>query len=149
MKSIKRGRAPSIREGIAGIGMGIFGVFWCVMAAGMGAPPLFVGFGVIFILIAVANAVYSLSNATRKNRYSEYDITGTDEETDPLNARFGGAEQAAARCVHCGATLAVDDRFCPGCGSRVYPQERRVCPDCGKVLAADDRFCGGCGRKID
>lgn len=128
MKSIKRGRGPSMMGGIVGIAMALFGVFWTIMALSIGAPWMFAGFGVIFILIAVGNAAYNFMNATGKNRYSEYDITTDDEEPDPLNEYFGEekpAEEAGERkneyafCPYCGTKLDEGDNYCRKCGKRV------------------------------
>ena len=71
MKSIKRGRGPSMMNGIVGIFVALFGVFWTIMAAGMGGGFMAI-FGIFFIAIAVMNVIYNFKNATGKNRYSEY-----------------------------------------------------------------------------
>ena len=123
MKSIKRGRGPSIMDGIGGIVGAIFGVIWTVSASSMGAPGLFTLFGVVFIAICLGSALYEFYNATRKNRFSEYDITEGDEEPDELNRYFSGQEtpeskttDAAAYCPFCGQATEPDHRFCSRCG---------------------------------
>ena len=67
MKSIKPGRGPSMMSGIVSIAIGIFGVIWTVGAASIGGG-LFTLFGLVFIIIAIVNAVYNFKNATNKNR---------------------------------------------------------------------------------
>ena len=62
----------------------IFGIFWTIMAASMGAPVFFPIFGVIFILLGVVQAVYHFKNATGEERFSEFDIVDSREEPDPL-----------------------------------------------------------------
>ena len=128
MKSIKPGRGPSMMGGIVGIGMAAFGVFWTIMALRIGAPWMFAGFGVIFIVIAVSNAVYNFMNATGKKRFSEYDITSDEEESDPLNELFGerteesenaGNREAYAFCPYCGEQLDKGDKYCSECGKRI------------------------------
>lgn len=136
MRSIKRGRGPSFMGGVAAIAVGLFGVFWTMAAAGMGAPLPFVGFGVVFIGIAVADAIYNFRNATGKTRYSEYDIVDAHEEPDPLNERFGqydsrqsasqpeemnaqSSREAFAFCPYCGAKLDQGDVYCGKCGKRI------------------------------
>ena len=98
------------------------------LAGGIGAPGLFVAFGAIFVLMAVAGAIYQFSNATRKNRFSAFDITDEQEEPDELNQYFGknGAgympekqEPAARYCPYCGEALQEDYRFCPKCGNEL------------------------------
>ncbi len=128
MKSIKPGRGPSMMSAVGSIAAGVFGVFWTIGAASMGAPGFFVGFGVVFILLAVGLAIYAFYNATAKNRMSAFDITEHGEEPDPLdpNARMG--ERPAAR-----ADAGAPERFCPYCGA---PTE------------GDYAYCRACGRKL-
>lgn len=106
MKSIKRGRGPSVRSGIGGIFVALFGVVWIIGASaitrGMGIfAVIFPLFGVIFVIAAVAGAICDFRNASAPNRFSEYDITDGSEERDPLNARFGGGMDEAGREI-CG-----------------------------------------------
>ena len=88
MKSIKPGRGPSMMGGVMSIVVGLFGVGWTIIAASIGGGFMAI-FGVLFILVAIIQAVYNFKNATSENRYSEYDITDNMEESDPLNDRFG------------------------------------------------------------
>ena len=87
MKSIKPGRGPSAMGGIGSAAAALFGVFWTLAAASMGAPVFFVLFGIVFILLGVVQAIYHFRNATGENRYSEFDIVDSDEEPDPLDPR--------------------------------------------------------------
>ena len=80
MKSVKPGRGPSFMNGVGYVAAAVFGIFWMILAGGIGAPGLFVAFGAIFVLMAVAGAIYQFSNATRKNRFSAFDITDEQEE---------------------------------------------------------------------
>lgn len=158
MKSIKPGRGPSMMGAIVCIAIAVFGVLWVIMASditssfsgssslggefvfeeGMtldtyGSPMNSIGsifplFGVIFVVIAIALAVYNLRNATGKNRYSEFDIVDGDEESDPLNIRFGEETQdreddhdsdAPAFCPYCGNDLEEEHVYCDRCGKKV------------------------------
>lgn len=129
MKSVKPGRGPSMMSGAASVAVAIFGLIWTAGAASIGAPGVMVLFGVVFIVIAIIQGIYAFSNATRKNRFSTWDITDTDEEPDPLNERFGEQKNAAA--PDDGQTPAA---YCPYCGAPV-PEE-------------DHLYCGRCGRKL-
>lgn len=147
MKSIKRGRGPSMMGGIVSLCAAGFGVLWVVgassvsnemsmmgpgfgmMNSGFGITDIFPLFGVIFIIIAVASAIYNFKNATSKHRYSEFDITDSGEEPDPLNQRFGEEKPAPE--------------------SSIQDHERRFCPYCGSRTDKDHRFCGSCGKKLD
>lgn len=143
MKSIKRGRGPSFRSGVGGIFVALFGVIWIIGASAItqGAGVfgvIFPLFGVIFVISAVAGAIYDFRNASAKNRFSEYDITDGFEESDPLNARFGGDSENAGKDFGGDSPLeesdtANDTAFCPYCGVRVAA-DFEYCPKCGKRL---------------
>lgn len=127
MWSIKPGRGPSILGGIAGIGAAIFGLFWTITAASMGGG-FFALFGIVFIAMAIVNAVYNFKNATSQNRYSMFDITGGGEEPDPLNLKFGKQSYDNNQPVASG-----ESEFCPYCGNRV-DDDFEFCNKCGKKL---------------
>ncbi len=129
MKSVKPGRGPSMMGGIGSVLVGLFGVVWTVMAVRMGAGFMAI-FGVIFILIAIIQAVYSFRNATSKNRYSTFDITDGSEEPDPLNERYGAPMQQT-ESMQDDADAA---NFCPYCGTPAAKEDYRYCPKCGKAL---------------
>ena len=121
VKSIKKGRGPSFRGGVGSVFMAIFGVLWTVAAASMTGGMGVIGiifplFGLVFIGIAVFNALYEFKNAASKNRYSEYDIVDENEESDPLNERFGGEN---AFCPYCGIKINDDFEYCPKCGKKL------------------------------
>lgn len=126
MKSVKPGRGPSALGVWGSVMAAVFGVFWTVMAASMGAPFIFPMFGVLFIITAVVMGVYNYRNATGKRRYSAFDITEDGEEPDPLEERFGAAEpRGEARrgdfgyCPYCGAPAETDYAFCRRCGKKL------------------------------
>lgn len=130
MKSIKPGRGPSMMGGIASIGIGIFGILWIFFVLRMGGG-LFALFGVVFVLLAAAQAVYNFKNATGKNRYSAFDITDSREEPDPLDLRFGQPDPPAGDA-----------------GETAGSPESAFCPFCGTPVEADHVFCLRCGRKL-
>lgn len=140
MKSIKPGRGPSMMGAIVGIAIAVFGILWTIGAAdmtsgmdgsmyagemGMGAiDVIFPLFGIVFVIIAIAGAVYHFKNATGKNRYSDYDIVDGDEEPDPLNKRFGpnGSDDENNRisfCPYCGNRTENDHEYCNRCGKKL------------------------------
>ncbi len=123
MKSIKPGRGPSMMGGVMSLFVGVFGIIWTVIAAGMGGGA-FALFGVVFILVAVVQAIYHFKNATGKNRYSAYDITDGAEEPDPLNQRFGerpepATDEDSAFCPYCGTPAEGDYLYCHKCGKKL------------------------------
>lgn len=135
MKSIKPGRGPSMMNAIGSAAAAIFGVIWTLSAISMGAPIFFALFGVVFVLLGIGQAVYNYKNATGENRFSEYDITSSSEESDPLNDYFGRSRQDSSYISQSNETPADGEgkRFCPYCGSEVEPQYL-YCSKCGKKL---------------
>ena len=128
MRSIKPGRGPSGMNFIGPIIVIVFGIFWTIMAASMGAPIFFPIFGVIFVIAGIAQAVYHFHNATGKNRYSSFDITEDGEEPDPLEQRFSSQQPDSQP-----SQSAEDAAFCPYCGTKVE-SGYEFCPKCGKKL---------------
>ena len=135
MKSIKPGRGPSMMSAIGSAAAAIFGVIWTLSAISMGAPIFFALFGVVFVLMGIGQAVYNYKNATGENRFSEYDITSSSEEPDPLNDYFGRRGRDNNQNSQRNETTedAEGRRFCPYCGSEAEP-EYRYCLKCGKKL---------------
>ena len=90
---------------------------------------LVTAFGILWTLIAVGGAIYELYNFRAKNRPSVIDITGGDEEADPLNEYFHGkyeSESTRASAAHGGM----------------------YCPYCGTPVQADFAFCSHCGKEL-
>ena len=134
MKSVKPGRGPSAMGAMGSVIAVVFGIFWTILAASMGAPFFFPIFGVIFIIMGIVQAVYHFKNATGENRYSAFDIVDSAEEPDPWDRRFGpdwgtedqpdGAESGDFRfCPYCGARLGSGFTFCGKCGKRLPDTE--------------------------
>ncbi len=146
MKSIKPGRGPSMMSGVASIGAGIFGLIWTIAAASMGAGP-FALFGLVFIGMAVASAVYNIKNATSENRYSTFDIVDSTEEMDPFNERFGSKQAVSADFDHYADGT---PRFSENTASagRTDSSVNAFCPYCGNAVEKDFIYCNNCGKEL-
>ena len=139
MRSIKRGRGPSMMGGISSIFVAIFGVIWTLLASQTGSI-LFMLFGVVFVVQAIVQAVYNFKNATGKNRYSEYDITEGNEEADPLNERFGNDFQSE---VQGDFQEDIEHYYSPK-----SEEDTAYCPYCGVIIGSDFQYCHECGKKM-
>ena len=130
MKSIKPGRGPSMMGGLMSIAMAIFGFLWVIVTINAGGG-VFAAFGLIFIVIAIIQAVYHFKNASGKNRYSTFDIVDGQEEPDPLHQQYG-------------APFEYENAESYG------PQSERnhFCPYCGAKIQNDFAFCSRCGKKL-
>lgn len=131
MKSIKPGRGPSAMGFFGSIIAVVFGIFWTIMASSIGAPAFFPIFGILFIIMGIIQAVYNFKNATGKNRYSTFDITSDDEETDPLNEMFGNSNYNKIKSIN--NIDNTDTNFCPYCGTKA-DDDYKFCRKCGKSL---------------
>ena len=135
MKSIKRGRASSLTGGIVGIVMSM-AFFGMALQVSDGFDE-FAFMPVIMGLIVLGVSIAEIVGATRKNRFSEYDITDDGEEPDPLNQYYGGQSQSnqngqlpTSAPAQSGTTA---KSYCPYCGARIE-QGYAFCPACGKKL---------------
>ena len=129
MYSVKPGRGPSA-FGVVGAAIAVvFGLFWTAQASSSGAPDFMVGFGVVFVLVAISSGFYHVYNATASNRASEFDVVHHSEELDPLSQHFSshpsgsnpGDDTVDGFCPYCGATVTHDFSFCPRCGRPIPP----------------------------
>lgn len=128
MKSIKSGRGPSAMGGIGSAVGVLFGIVWTLAAAQMGAPFFFVLFGILFVLMGAAQAVYHFRNASGENRYSEFDIVDSEDEPDPFDPRSRSSSEQPEE-----PRTAARSRFCPYCGAKAD---------------GDFEFCNQCGKKL-
>lgn len=144
MRSIKPGRGPSMMSGVMGIFIALFGVFWTLVAASMGAG-IMVPFGLIFIGIAVVSVIYNFKNATSKNRYSSFDITDGNEEPDPLNQRYGQQYNYDQQYGY--NQLDYGQKY-DAYGRPEEDVDSAFCPYCGNPVDGDFEFCNKCGKKL-
>lgn len=131
MRSIKPGRGPSLQGAIGSLFAVVFGIVWMVSAAKSGAPTPFVLMGLVFVVVAGSNAIFSFYNATGENRYSMYDITEDGEEPDPLEGVLGKTTEPEETKE--GAVPKTETAFCPYCGAKAE-KDYAFCRSCGKKL---------------
>lgn len=68
-----------------------------------------------------------------------------DDQLEALIRSRRKAQKQDAKCEHCGAPMAADQRFCSKCGSAASYEQ---CPSCGKRIRTSDLFCPSCGTKL-
>jgi|GEM_PF-75795 len=97
----------------------LFGIFWMVMAFSITADSPFPAarffpfFGLVLIAIGAVQTIFHYKNATGKQCMSLLDIVESEEESDPLNIRFGGEAKTNKYCPYCGGHVQRDFQFCP------------------------------------
>ena len=128
MKSIKRGRGPSFMNGVGSLIFSVLGILMMLtvssMSSDFGGTHFFLLFLGMIVLWSVCIAIYNFKNASGKNRYSEYDVTDSFEEPDPLNQHFSATsappmDSSDGYCPYCGAIVQVDFEYCARCGRRL------------------------------
>lgn len=157
--------------GVASVVSIMIGILWMISVSRITSPmgelrssfsgvarilPLF---GLVFISIGIANAIYNFRNATARNRYSILDITDSETEPDPLNERFGqDRNETGEEAPHDAAT--GDGYPSWGRNERGFGEGRsvagrgpsgvrsRYCPYCGRSVEPEFRFCPACGREL-
>lgn len=130
MKSIKPGRGPSMMGAFGSAAVTIFGVVWTFSTVSMGAPMFFAFFGIIFVILGIVQTIYNLKNTIGKNRFSVYDLTDSNEESDPLNKHFS-KESSWSTLEESDDN--IDIRYCPYCGDKVE-KDYLFCKKCGHRL---------------
>lgn len=130
MRSIKPGRGPSAMGAVGSVAVGIFGIFWTISAASMGAPVFFVLFGVVFVGVAIVQGIFHLKNATGANRMSIYDIT--DDKPDPLDPYLKANSRQSVNNEE--FRQDGDFNFCPYCGRAIKHDAYQYCPKCGNDI---------------
>lgn len=143
MKSIKPGRAPSMMGAFGSVAAAIFGIIWTISAVSMGAPGFFALFGLVFVALGIAQAVYNFKNATGKSRFSAFDITDSSEEPDPLNEYFAGRRDTESAADPTGnRDIDADEATAGNTGAVAF------CPYCGAEAEPDYQFCAKCGKRL-
>lgn len=101
----------------------LFGIFFAVQAGSMGAPFIFVVFGIGFTIVAVSAFV---STAAGIAQGSEQD-SNLDEDAEPAvlyrpetpPSERELAPQQARECSYCGTRVVDGGNRCPNCGAGV------------------------------
>lgn len=131
MKSVKPGRATSRAGFIGSIIIVVFGIAWSVLVVSLfakeneiGQPHFyfFILFGIVFIGLGIASAIFNYKNAYSKNRYSLYDVVDSSEEQDPFRfetGNYNSSTNSMNYCPYCGNVIQKDYTFCPGCGRKL------------------------------
>jgi len=134
MRSIKPGRGPSAMGAMGSAASGLFGIVWTIAAINMGAPIYFALFGVIFVVLAIAQGIYHYKNATGKNRMSLVDITDNNSEPDPLD-NFIHNSKSFENQTHEEQYNNVDNlNYCPFCGNKIIDAAYNYCTNCGEDI---------------
>ncbi|WP_379138872.1 zinc ribbon domain-containing protein [Paenibacillus sp. sgz500958] len=134
MKSIKPGRGPSAMGAMGSVVIAIFGIFWTITAVNMGAPSIFMLFGILFVGVAIVQGIYHVKNAAGRNRMSVFDITDNNEEPDPLNNYFNPAKRTELGVQDEQYHEGEDINYCPYCGNKILDESYQFCSKCGKEI---------------
>lgn len=67
--------------------------------------------------------------------------------TSEMKKMFNFTHDFTITCVHCGATIAKNFKFCPQCGKE-NKEIAKECPNCHNIVAFKANFCPDCGTKL-
>ena len=93
----------------------------------------------VFVVVAIVQAVYNFKNATGKERFSVMDIVDDDEEGDPTDRWVEGGMDAGESA---GESEAHEK------SAADFEAEVNFCPYCGAKAEKTFRFCQKCGKRI-
>ena len=67
--------------------------------------------------------------------------------TAEMKKLFNFTHDLTISCLHCGATIAKNFKFCPQCGKE-NKEIAKECPACHNIVAFKANFCPDCGTKL-
>ena len=67
--------------------------------------------------------------------------------TSEMKKMFNMVQDLTVTCVHCGATIAKNFKFCPQCGKE-NKEIIKECPKCHNIVAFKANFCPDCGSEL-
>ena len=109
-KEKKAGKAMSVGMSIFGL---VFAIFWCIIAASMGAGFMLI-FGIPFVGM-MGYRLYVISQYAKEDK-QDAPVKETDpwDRPAPQNAPPSGGKF----CPYCGGSIQEAFEFCPKCGRR-------------------------------
>ena len=121
-----------------------------------------IGMGLLYLVTGGVCAVGTIIDLVNYKKLTfEYNQNKAQQIAAMLTGRGQGprvqvvqaaAVQAAAFCMHCGAKLAPEARFCLRCGGPVQdvePLAAATCATCKCAMPTGAAFCPGCGSKVE
>lgn len=109
-KEKKAGKAMTIGSSIFGT---VFAVFWCIMAASMGAWFMLI-FGIPFVGMMLYR-LYVCIQYSKEEKPGQKEADPWDRPTPPASRPGSGA----SFCPYCGGDAQEGFAFCPKCGRRL------------------------------
>ena len=64
-----------------------------------------------------------------------------------MKKMFNMVQDLTVTCVHCGAEIAKNFKFCPQCGKE-NKETIKECPKCHNIVAFKAKFCPDCGTEL-
>lgn len=67
--------------------------------------------------------------------------------TKEMKKMFNMVQDLTVTCIHCGATIAKNFKYCPQCGKE-NKESIKECPKCHNLVAFKAKFCPDCGTEL-
>lgn len=64
-----------------------------------------------------------------------------------MKKMFNMVQDLTVTCVHCGASIAKNFKYCPQCGKE-NKETIKECPKCHNIVAFQAKFCPDCGTEL-
>jgi len=115
-KEKRAGKAMGIGASIFAV---LFAIFWCILAASMGAWFMLV-FGIPFVSMAVYRLYVCIQYAKADSKSTQQKQTDPWDHPVPdrIPPRDNSTSAAGKFCPYCGGGIQDTFEFCPKCGRR-------------------------------
>ncbi len=97
--------------------------------------------------IKVMEKVNEYSSNISKNLPLNHPINAGTISTAEMKKMFNFTHDFTITCLHCGATIAKNFKFCPQCGNE-NKELAKECPNCHNIIAFKANYCPDCGTKL-
>lgn len=67
--------------------------------------------------------------------------------TSEMKKMFNMVQDLTITCIHCGANIAKNFKYCPQCGKE-NRESIKECPKCHNIVAFKAKFCPDCGTEL-
>jgi membrane protease subunit (stomatin/prohibitin family) len=67
--------------------------------------------------------------------------------TSEMKKMFNMVQDLTITCIHCGANIAKNFKYCPQCGKE-NRESIKECPKCHNIVAFQAKFCPDCGTEL-
>lgn len=94
-------------------------------------------------VVTDGSSMISVSNGLPVN----HPINAGTLMSSEMKKMFNMVQDLTITCIHCGATIAKNFKYCPQCGKE-NKETIKECPKCHNIVAFKAKFCPDCGTEL-